>query len=187
MSRMTSAFAGPAPVTRALAALLLCLELSGSAAAQPADRVVEHAKALSRAFRKAAERAIPTVVKISTHTKVRTDPRRPGDNPFRGSPLEDLFDEQMPFKLRQTPREGLGSGVIIDPAGIILTNAHVVDGADEIVVQLSDGREYKVKDVKADKGVDVPVLRLDAAELERHAVCCETDRRPRRAPLAWLA
>ncbi|MBI1904117.1 MAG: Do family serine endopeptidase [Planctomycetia bacterium] len=166
MNRTTSGFARHVRVSRALVALVLCLGLAGSAAAQQADRDVEHAKALSRAFRKAAEKAIPTVVKISTHTKARVGPRLPGENPFRGTPFEDLFKDELPFGLRPTPREGLGSGVIIDPAGIILTNAHVVDGADEITVQLSDGREYKVKDVKADKGVDVAVLRLDAADLK---------------------
>ena len=59
-------------------------------------------------------------------------------------------------------RSGLGSGVIIDAKGIILTNYHVVEGADEVLVELSDGKQFRAADVKADEQSDLAVLRIKA-------------------------
>ena len=61
-------------------------------------------------------------------------------------------------------QEGLGSGVIIDPSGIVLTNAHVVDDADEVMVGLGDGRQLKATDIKTDEQTDLAVLRVKAEE-----------------------
>ena len=60
-------------------------------------------------------------------------------------------------------REGMGSGVIIDKSGIVLTNNHVVEGADEVTVQLADGREFKAEDIKTDPQTDLAVLRIKGA------------------------
>ncbi len=60
-------------------------------------------------------------------------------------------------------REGVGSGVIVDPSGIILTNNHVVDGADEVLIELADGREFKADEVKTDPASDLAVLRIKGA------------------------
>lgn len=65
----------------------------------------------------------------------------------------------------EAPTHGLGSGFIVSPDGIILTNAHVVDGADEVVVKLTDKREFKAKVLGMDKASDVAVLRIDAKDL----------------------
>ena len=84
--------------------------------------------------------------------------------------LEDLppqfrrfFEQQMP----QGPRirQGMGSGFIVDADGTILTNAHVVDGADEVRVRLSDRREFKGKVVGQDKATDIAVVKIDAKGL----------------------
>lgn len=128
------------------------------------DQAVQHAKALSRAFRQAAEVAVPTVVTIRTST--RQQPAAPGEreNPFEGTPFEDFFDDNDVDRFFQPgprgSRDGVGSGVIIDPSGIILTNNHVVEGADEILVELSDGREFKAHEVKTDPATDLAVVRL---------------------------
>ena len=61
-------------------------------------------------------------------------------------------------------REGVGSGVIIDKSGIVLTNNHVVEGADEVIVHLADGREFKATDIKTDPQTDLAVLRIKADE-----------------------
>ncbi len=153
----------------------------------------QHAQALSAAFRSVAQEAAPSVVAIRTKTKskrVRLNrgnndqlPRQFRDqfgrrNPFEGTPFEDFFDDE--FDGLRVPRqfgngdgmfqmiprrEGLGSGVIIDAQnGVILTNSHVVDGADEITVRLHDGREYKASDVKTDPDSDLAVVRIPKAE-----------------------
>ncbi len=60
------------------------------------------------------------------------------------------------------PREGMASGVIIDKSGIVLTNNHVVEGADTVTVHFSDGREFKATEVKTDPHSDLAVVRIKA-------------------------
>jgi len=131
---------------------------------------LRQAEALSQAFHNAAEIAMPSVVTIRSKTKAhpvakgRNTPR--GDNPFKGSPLDDLFKGRNLDDLfsQQTPRrEGMGSGVIIDASGIVLTNNHVVEGADEVIVRLADGREFKGEDIKTDDQTDMAVVRIKGA------------------------
>lgn len=133
---------------------------------------------LSLAFRKAAEAAIPTVVTIETVSKGHVVEGRGqhkgenqfgGENPFKGTPFEDFFNDNDMLRRGfggrgfQTPdRQGTGSGVIVDKSGIVLTNNHVVQGADEVTVRLSDGREFKASDIKTDPATDLAVLRIKA-------------------------
>jgi serine protease Do len=128
-------------------------------------------KELSKAFRAAAHNVIPTVVKIKNISKGKrvegVDSRSRADNLFRGTPFEDFFDgDELPPGTRFhgfiPPRMGVGSGVIIDPKGIILTNNHVVEGADEVIVELVDGRQLKATDIKSDVQSDLAVLRVKA-------------------------
>ena len=82
---------------------------------------------------------------------------------FRGSP----FGPDQP-NLRQQPRgimRGLGSGFIVSPEGYILTNAHVVDGASEVTVKLTDRREFKARVIGIDKKSDIAVIKIDAKNL----------------------
>ena len=69
---------------------------------------------------------------------------------------------QMP---RRGPTRGVGSGFIVDPNGIVLTNAHVVDGADNVNVKLTDKREFTAKVLGVDKATDIAVLKIDAKNL----------------------
>lgn len=144
----------------------------------PAPRVVKtpldpqataHAKALSKAFRAAAENATPSVVKINSHTKAKRISRNADpmlrDNPFKGTPFEDMVPEFGEGSNGRAPqRDGVGSGVIIDSAGTVLTNNHVVEGADTITVRLADGREYIATDIKTDPESDLAVLKLQNAK-----------------------
>jgi serine protease Do len=142
-----------------------------SACAQD-DEGTAKGKGLSKAFRAAAHKVIPTVVKIKNITKGKrveglTDNAN-GENPFRGTPFEDLFDgENLPpgskFQGFIPPHMGVGSGVIIDPKGIILTNYHVVEDADEILVELVDGRQLKATDIKTDEQTDLAVMRVKSS------------------------
>jgi len=63
------------------------------------------------------------------------------------------------------PTHGLGSGFIVSPDGVVLTNAHVVADADEVIVKLTDKREFKAKVIGIDKPSDVAVLKIDAKDL----------------------
>ncbi len=80
-------------------------------------------------------------------------PRQPGPRPNR----PQLPDEEQP--------RGVGSGFILTPDGYIMTNAHVVDGADEVLVTLTDDREFKARIVGADKRTDVAVVKIEATGL----------------------
>ncbi len=148
--------------------LMLIIAFSGGSAnwADEASDIAS-AKSLSRAFRAVSQRIIPTVVKIKTTTRpqtFRSDSALPGKNRLPGSPFENFFGDQTPgFTPSEAPaRSGLGSGVIIDAKGIILTNYHVVEGADEVLVELSDGKQFRAADVKTDEQSDLAVLRIRA-------------------------
>ncbi len=138
--------------------------------------IASHANGLSQAFRGAAQAVLPTVVTIETRAKPRAvaNPRGRamprGSNPFKGTPFEDFFnDEDLPFGGpgngggAQPRSQGTGSGVIIDPSGIILTNNHVVEGADEVIVRFSDERELKADEIKTDPQTDLAVIRVKGA------------------------
>jgi serine protease Do len=138
-------------------------------AEQSADTTdVGHAESLSAAFRSAAHAVLPTVVRINATIKERRIQRRNGvqDNPFRGTPFEDFFNDPRlngPFEERIPPREGTGSGVIIDSSGLILTNNHVVREADDIQVVLPDGRQFKAEDIRTDPQTDLAIFRISGA------------------------
>jgi len=136
------------------------------------EGAVDQARSISRAFRKAATIALPTVVTIETSSKGRVMEGNDGENPLKGTPFEDFFKDQVPGRKFQAPghgrmstprREGMGSGVIIDKSGIILTNNHVVEGADKVTVRLSDGREFEATDIKTDKETDLAVVHIHGA------------------------
>jgi serine protease Do len=83
---------------------------------------------------------------------------------LRNSPFGEFFRR---FQIPQpnVPRQGMGSGLIVEPDGVILTNAHVVEGADEVIVRLTDRREFKGKVLGADKPTDIAVVKIDAKGL----------------------
>ena len=158
----------------AAATLSLTLPAVTMAADPAAADPVAAANALSRAFRDAAGKATPSVVVVRSETKARNVTSNGNgqgrmDNPFRGTPFEDFFRDGMPEGFgapngRMPPRSGIGSGVIVDASGIVLTNNHVVEGADEVTVELTDGREFKAVDIKTDPDSDIAVLRLADAD-----------------------
>lgn len=124
------------------------------------------AKAAPPDFVELAKKLKPAVVNIST-TKVigkQQPSRRQQANPFGNDPFEDFFERffkdvpQRPFKQR-----GQGSGFIIGD-GYIFTNNHVVSGADEIKVKLSDGREFKGQVKGADEKLDLALISIETKE-----------------------
>ena len=81
------------------------------------------------------------------------------------NPLMRQFFGDMPDQERERKEEGLGSGVIISPDGYILTNNHVVEGADELKVGLADDREFIAKVIGTDPKTDVAVIKIEADNL----------------------
>jgi len=105
---------------------------------------------------------MPSVVNISTKQTVVTNA-----NPFPfefppGSPFEDMFKEFGKPQERQSA--ALGSGFIIDTQGIVVTNNHVIQGADDIIVRVDGDKEYKAKVIGADPLSDIAVLKLESSE-----------------------
>lgn len=129
------------------------------------------ARQLSAIFREISQQALPSIVAIETTGKAATmngldldDEDNPLNELFRNNPqFRDFFRERP--RQREAPRtRGMGSGFVIDAAGIILTNSHVVRGADEVKVRTHDGRDYVATDVKTDENSDIAVLRIKDAK-----------------------
>ncbi|MGQ9503278.1 MAG: trypsin-like peptidase domain-containing protein [Thermogutta sp.] len=156
--------------------------------AQPKTKTAspEHqfANQLSSAFRAAAQEVLPSVVMIRTFARVggRDEEFPPFlENPFEGTPFDDLFRDpsfrQFFRRGPMPPREvrGLGSGVIIDSAGVILTNAHVVREQSKIIVRLHDGKEFEAVDVKTDPKTDLALVWIKGADNLKAAVLGNSD------------
>ncbi|MBK8894234.1 MAG: DegQ family serine endoprotease [Propionivibrio sp.] len=123
-------------------------------------------------FTELVEKQGPAVVNISTTQTLRGMERGAQPFPFdEDDPMADLFrrffprQPGMPGVPRDFESRSLGSGFIISADGFILTNAHVVDSADEILVRLTDKREFKAKVIGADKRTDVALIKIVASNL----------------------
>jgi serine protease Do/serine protease DegQ len=79
--------------------------------------------------------------------------------------LRQFFGDAAPGRERDSKQEGLGSGVVISADGYILTNNHVIEGADELKVSLTDDREFTAKVIGADPKTDIAVIKIEAVEL----------------------
>ncbi len=125
-------------------------------------------------FTDLVEQAGPSVVNIRTTEKAS---RRSGVNGMDedmleffkrfGVPIPNMPRQQRPNRPQQEEEQprGVGSGFILSADGYVMTNAHVVDGADEVIVTLTDKREYKAKIIGADKRTDVAVVKIEASGL----------------------
>ncbi len=103
------------------------------------------------------------VVNISTRGP-QADSLPEAEGPGAGDPFAPFFGPQEAPD-NPTPAQGMGSGFIVTPDGVVLTNAHVVDGASEVTVKLADRREFVAKVVGVDKLTDTAVLKIDAQNL----------------------
>ncbi len=154
---------------------------------ETSQHAINFAKQLSKAFHDAARRASPSVVMVlnmpAAAKPTAEHKRTPGEDSeempfgFQGSPFGDLFknnpDPRRYFRefphggSPESPEHGTvgaGSGVIVDPAGVILTNNHVVRGGGQIMVRLSDGREFKAFDIKTDPTTDLALIHIKSKE-----------------------
>jgi serine protease Do len=132
------------------------------------DRPLARESKLTFSFAPVVKKVAPSVVKVNTLVKAKqaSMPSIPGlDDPM----LRRFFGDQLEGRGKRTyrmpPQQGAGSGVIITKDGYILTNNHVVDGADEVKVGLQDGREFTAKVIGKDPKTDVAVVKVDAKDL----------------------
>ena len=125
--------------------------------------LVSNSKTIPGSFADLAEKLMPSVVNISTTQTVVTR-----SNPFPnfqfppGSPFEDMFKEFGTPQERQS--SALGSGFIIDEKGIVVTNNHVIEGAEDIVVQVNGEKKFKAKVIGADPLSDIAILQIDTKD-----------------------
>lgn len=112
----------------------------------------------SPGYAAAARRATPAVVSI-------TASKAPPRSPHSSDPWFQFFFGERLRQQQQEPQIGLGSGVIVSPEGYLITNNHVIEGADEIEVQLTDGRRATAKVVGTDPETDVAVLKVSLDKL----------------------
>lgn len=132
----------------ALLAMLLCLSVLtgiGEGQAKLTERELQSLDLLSRAFRQVYQQAAPTVVLVTTQQALLAQRELP------------------PFHPRQL--SGLGSGVLVSPDGYILSNNHVIENADSIVVTLFDRRVFPARVIGSDPQIDIALLKIDAQGL----------------------
>ncbi len=137
---------------QSLVLLIFCLNFS----------TLSSAKDIPASFADLAERLMPSVVNISTTTTITT---RSNPFPFQfppGSPFEDMFKDFGTPQERKT--SALGSGFIISEDGIVITNNHVIQGAEDVFVRVKGDQEFKAKILGADPGMDIAVLKIEGDE-----------------------
>lgn len=132
------------------------------------------ARELSSAFEQVAKTVTPSVVNISSVTRSRAPSsrsRRAQQDPFF-EPFKDFFGDDFD-RLFQNPdgvQQGLGTGVVVDAAGHILTNNHVVANADEVTVRLPNDKTYKAQVVGTDPRTDLAVIKIKEKNLQAAAL-----------------
>jgi serine protease Do len=142
--------------------------LAQSAIGQPVSATSAVGLPVQTSYAAIVNRVAPAVVTVRSERRVKAA----GQFPFMDDPtLRQFFGDRMPQgrQQQQQPRtereEGIGSGVVVSPDGYILTNHHVVDGGQQITVELTDGRTFNAKVVGSDEPSDLAVLKIDATNL----------------------
>jgi Do/DeqQ family serine protease len=129
-----------------------------------ADTNTQRVNQLSNSFADIIEKASPAVVKISM-TRIIKASEQQGNNPFLSDPFFRQFFGGPMARPRDQREEGLGSGILVSPNGYILTNNHVVEKANALKVELSDGRDFTGKVIGTDPQTDVAVVKINANDL----------------------
>ncbi|MDE1991898.1 MAG: DegQ family serine endoprotease [Rhizobiaceae bacterium] len=139
----------------AISMIALIMAMPLSAEAQTAKSVPQNQMQMQLSFAPLVKQTAGAVVNVYAERVVE---RR---SPFAGDPFfEQFFGQRMPNRTEK--QSSLGSGVIVEANGTVITNNHVVDGADDIKIALSDGREFPCKVVLKDDRVDLAVLKIQS-------------------------
>ena len=182
-SLLTGLAAGLAVVAAAAGGYLVRAALPPAprpdASAQASVPATSLPETLQATFVGVAQQLRPAVVNVGTIQRSRS--RRPGapqpgaDDPFFQDFFKQFFGSEAPAQRPEFRQPSLGSGVIIDKRGLVLTNFHVIKGADEITVRLSDKREYRGRVLGADPKTDLAVLRFEPDHELRVAALGDSD------------
>jgi len=132
------------------------------------------ARSAPNSFADLVEELIPSVVSIASKTIIKEQYQQPLPQFPEGSPFDeffkDFFDQEQRKPQSQRPMYGLGSGFIIDSSGIVVTNNHVIEGADEITIIMFDQEEYKAELLGRDPKGDLAVLKFYPGEKKINSV-----------------
>lgn len=138
-----------------LSRLLRGSESGAEAPREPQRRVPFSREEMQLSFAPLVKKTAPAVANVYASTIVRER------SPFAGDPFfEQFFGRNLPPRVQKS----LGSGVLVDPSGIVVTNYHVIQNADEVQVALSDGREFESKILLKDETLDLAVLKIDGPD-----------------------
>ena len=147
----------------AVIAALSWLASGGLDAGALAQKTVpESAQAVTLSFAPLVKQAAPAVVNIFTRKAVKRQTPPLFDDPF----FRRFFGDAFPSQQRERIENSLGSGVIVQPDGLIVTNFHVISGADEIKVVLADRREFTATVLREDERSDLAVLKIDTGGVD---------------------
>jgi serine protease Do len=145
------------------------------ATAAPPPVNAEPPKEQPLSYRAIVKKVLPAVVSIESHAKPAIKAKQPKRKAPAGDESPQTPDELRKFFDQLQPGEGdddgggdgtlgFGSGFIVDPNGVVLTNYHVVEGADEVTVELHDGQKFTSKDIKSDPKTDLAIVRIHSKE-----------------------
>ncbi|MBO0699077.1 MAG: trypsin-like peptidase domain-containing protein, partial [Zavarzinella sp.] len=139
---------------------------TGAAPAVPAttkDRVT---------YRDVVKRVLPAVVSIepeaarhAAHAAARPFPDEGPADPLRRFGFPNVNPDESADEPGKPVPLGTGSGFVVDPSGVVVTNYHVVRGADQVEIRLKDGRKFVAKDIKVDPNTDIAIVRFQAKDL----------------------
>jgi len=152
-----------------ISTLLLLFTIPFSALAADPDSIAA-LRQMGKAFSSIAEKASPAVVGLKTEKTVTQDSQTYRNSPFGDDFYEYFFGprsprQRSPQRRYQQPQTALGSGFVISPDGYILTNNHMVEDAEKVVVELADGRKFNAEITGTDPGSDIAVIKIDADNL----------------------
>ncbi len=144
--------------TVAVAAAVVWLAMAGITGGAEAQKTVpENSEAITMSFAPLVKRAAPAVVNIFTRKAVTQRVSPLFDDPF----FRRFFGDAFPQQRRKRVENSLGSGVVVRPDGLVVTNFHVIAGADEIKVVFADRREFTATVLREDQRSDLAVLKIE--------------------------